>query len=110
MIVTLSQRSAGPEKLGAGSNKVGANFLSRMRKHRMRPNRRSNQKNLLHPVQYWTNRFWFGVINHHAFQSGGSFGCYVRWLECRTYLQPYGERSAKCSSVKRTSRCAEKRR
>ena len=72
MIVTLSQRSAGPEKLGAGSNKVGANFLSRMRKHRMRPNRRSNQKNLLHPVQYWTNRFWFGVINHHASNPAGA--------------------------------------
>src|SRR5437667_9826359 len=42
------------------------------------PNRRSNQKNLLHPVQYWTNGFWFCVIHDHAFQAGGGFGCYVR--------------------------------
>src|SRR2546425_12340014 len=56
------------------------------------PNRRCNQKNLLHPVQCCTNRLRFGVIHDHTFQSRRGFGCYGRRLESSAYLPPHGQR------------------
>src|SRR5207247_206860 len=56
------------------------------------PNRRSNQKNLLHPMQCCSNRLRLGVIHDHTFNSGGGFGSFVSRLEGGAYLQPHGQR------------------